>query len=65
MAARNLMRAWLLTGKHQGHGQIAVGCMPNIVDDFVTGKGLDDVDTSCFQSSFVMPFFLDFAGPAP
>ncbi|HNP35797.1 MAG TPA: alpha/beta fold hydrolase [Woeseiaceae bacterium] len=65
MAARNLMKAWLLTGKNQGHGQIAVGCMPRIVEDFVAAASLDGVDTDCIKTSFVMPFFLDFAGPAP
>ncbi|MDJ0939418.1 MAG: alpha/beta hydrolase [Woeseiaceae bacterium] len=65
MAAHSLRKAWLLTGEQQGHGQIAVGCMPRIVARFISNAGLDDVDTSCMQSSFVMPFFLDFSGPAP
>lgn len=65
MAARNLKRAWLLTGEDQGHGQLGVGCMPRIVEQFVTSAGLDGVDTECFQSSFVMPFFLSFSGPNP
>ena len=65
MAAMNLMKAWLLTGRDQGHGQIGVGCMPHIVADFVAGAGLENVDTSCIEKSFVMPFFLDYGGPAP
>ncbi len=65
MAARHLKRAWLLTGEHQGHGQLAVGCMPRIVEQFVTNAGLENVDASCMQSSFVMPFFLGFSGPNP
>lgn len=65
MAARNLHKAWLLTGKHQGHGQLAVGCMPRLIDEFVRQESLEGVDTDCFTHSFVMPFFLDFAGPAP
>ena len=65
MAARNLKRAWLLTGEHQGHGQIAVGCMPRIIERFVDNKHLETGDADCFRNSFVMPFFLDFAGPRP
>ena len=65
MAARNLRKAWLLTGEHQGHGQIAVGCMPRIIERFIDGAQLGEGDAACFQRSFVMPFFLDFSGPQP
>lgn len=67
IAARNLRKAWLLTGEYQGHGQIAVGCMPRIFERFVSNSGLDlDAgDADCLDRSFVMPFFLDFAGPRP
>lgn len=65
LAAMNLMKAWLLTGRDQGHGQLGVGCMPRIVADFVAAAGLENVDTSCVQKSFAMPFFLDYGGPAP
>lgn len=65
MAAVNLMRAWLLTGRHQGHGQVSVGCMPRIIAEFVETKSLEGVDTSCMSTNFAMPFFLDFGGPAP
>lgn len=65
LAARNLRRAWLLTGESQGHGQLGVGCMPRIIDRFVTNRELGDGDADCFESAFVMPFFLDFSGPRP
>ena len=65
LAARNLRRAWLLTGELQGHGQIGVGCMPRIFERFVTKRELVDGDAACFESAFVMPFFLDFSGPTP
>jgi pimeloyl-ACP methyl ester carboxylesterase len=65
MAARNLRKAWLLTGEHQGHGQIAVGCMPRIIERFIDSAQLGEGDAACFQRSFVMPFFLDFSGPQP
>ena len=65
MAARNLKKAWLLTGEHQGHGQIAVGCMPRIIERFVDNAQLETGDADCFRNSFVMPFFLDFSGPQP
>ncbi len=64
-AAAGLKRAWLITGKHQGHGQLGVGCMPEVVATFVNAGGLEDGDAECFNDSFVMPFFLSFSGPQP
>jgi pimeloyl-ACP methyl ester carboxylesterase len=65
MAARNLRKAWTINGTYQGHGQIAVGCMPRIIERFVDEQALVDGSADCFRSSFVMPFFLDFTGPTP
>ena len=65
MAAAGLKKAWLLTGEHQGHGQIAVGCMPRIVDGFITTMTIGEGDIDCMQRNFVMPFFVDFTGPTP
>jgi pimeloyl-ACP methyl ester carboxylesterase len=65
MAAVDLGYAAHLIGKHQGHGQIMVGCMGRIVADFVETRNPVDLDTECMERSFVTPFFLDFAGPAP
>lgn len=65
MAAIALKKAWLLTMPHQGHGQLAVGCTPRILEQFIANEGLAGVDTSCREQSFVMPFFLGFSGPAP
>ncbi len=64
-AASGLERAWLLTGEHQGHGQITVGCMPEVVAGFVTAAGLEDDADDCFRDSYVMPFFLTLSGPNP
>lgn len=64
-AAAELDRAWLLTGEHQGHGQIAVGCMPELVAGFVAAAELEDGADDCFRDSYVMPFFLTISGPSP
>ena len=65
MAALDLKNATHLVGRHQGHGQIVVGCMGGIVADFVASADPANLDTECMERSFVMPFFLDFSGPAP
>ena len=65
MAAVDLGFATHLVGKHQGHGQISVGCTNKVIADFVDSGDPMSLDTECLERSFVMPFFLDFSGPAP
>jgi len=65
MAAVDLGNARRLVGKHQGHGQITVGCTGKVVADFVVNLNPADLDASCMERNFVTPFFLDFSGPAP
>jgi len=65
LAAVDLVNARHLVGERQGHGQLAAGCMPKIVADFVSGADLNALDDSCMKDAFIMPFFLDFSGPQP
>lgn len=65
MAMVDLTNKEHLVGRHQGHGQIAVGCTSRVVADFVDAADPNDLDTDCMERNFVMPFFLDFSGPAP
>ena len=65
MAAVDLGNAVHLIGKHQGHGQIAVGCTSRVVADFVDAADPAAIDDECMERNFIMPFFLDFSGPAP
>ena len=65
LAATDLSNFLHLVGKHQGHGQIAVGCTSELVADFVAAADPGAVDAECLERNFIMPFFLDFSGPAP
>ena len=65
LAAVDLGNAIHLVGKHQGHGQIAVGCTSDLIADFVEAADPSAIDDECMERNFVMPFFLDFSGPAP
>jgi pimeloyl-ACP methyl ester carboxylesterase len=65
LAAVDLANARHLIGVRQGHGQLAAGCMPRIVADFVATTDLAALDDSCMTDAFIMPFFLDFSGPQP
>ena len=65
LAMAEMENATHLIGEHQGHGQIYVGCVPEIVADFIDAADLSSLDTQCMERSFVMPFFVDFSGPTP
>ena len=65
LAATDLTNFVPLVGKHQGHGQVAVGCTSRLVADFVEAADPAAVDDGCMERNFIMPFFLDFSGPAP
>jgi pimeloyl-ACP methyl ester carboxylesterase len=65
LAAVDLDNSRHLIGKDQGHGQISVGCTSSIVADFINSADPEGVDAGCLERSFVMPFFVDFSGPAP
>ncbi len=65
MAAVDLGNATHLVGRHQGHGQILIGCTGRLVAEFVAAASPAELDASCLERSFVTPFFLDFSGPAP
>jgi pimeloyl-ACP methyl ester carboxylesterase len=65
LAATDLSNARHLIGEHQGHGQMAAGCTPELVGDFIASLDVAALDVDCMDNAFVMPFFLDFSGPRP
>jgi pimeloyl-ACP methyl ester carboxylesterase len=65
LAAVDLVNALHLVGERQGHGQIAAGCMPKIVAQFIATADPASLDLECLENAFIMPFFLDFSGPGP
>lgn len=65
LAAVDMDNALLLTGRLQGHGLAPRGCAPDIMQEFVDEASVTDIDTSCMQRVFAMPFFLSYGGPAP
>ena len=65
LAASDLSNKHVLVGEHQGHGLAAVGCMPRLIDEFVETLQLERDAADCLESSFAMPFFVEFSGPTP
>ena len=65
LAAAELDNARSLVGRHQGHGLAVVGCVPRLIGLFIDNETLTDDDVACLDTTFAMPFFLGFSGPAP
>lgn len=62
--------ATLRNAKHvvlegQGHGQLAVGCVPRLMAEFLASAKLEDLDITCTRNAAPAPFFTSFSGPAP
>lgn len=49
----------------QGHGQLANGCMPRIVAQFIDRGAVTELDTKCLESVAPAPFMLSRTGTGP
>jgi pimeloyl-ACP methyl ester carboxylesterase len=63
-AAATLAHATQLVGRDQGHGQIAVGCVPRLFRTFLEHPE-QPLDAACLALEPPMPFFLSLLGPGP
>lgn len=48
-----------------GHGVIGVGCMLDLMADFLDEGSAETIDPSCTQNVLPPPFFVDLTGPRP
>ena len=52
-------------GRNQGHGLVAVGCVPRVLRAFLEHPAPAELNATCLDSEPTMPFFLSLLGPAP
>jgi pimeloyl-ACP methyl ester carboxylesterase len=64
-AARGLSRQRQLVLAGEGHGQLAVGCMPKLMAEFLDGTDPHALDARCLERHRPAPFFTSLTGPAP
>jgi pimeloyl-ACP methyl ester carboxylesterase len=62
---RTLPRARLLRLVGQGHGLLAVGCVPRLVEEFVRTLDARSLDTHCLDGLTQTPPFVDANGADP
>jgi len=63
--ARSLPRSRVLQVKAQGHGLMAVGCMPRLVDEFLRQADARALNAGCLDALGPTPFFIDANGSNP
>jgi pimeloyl-ACP methyl ester carboxylesterase len=64
-AARGLAHHRLLVLSGEGHGQVATGCMPTLMAEFLDAGSAETLDASCLDRHRPAPFFVNMTGPSP
>ncbi len=64
-AARGLAHHRLLVLRGEGHGQVATGCVPRLMAEFLDAAAPESLDAACLQQHRPAPFFVSMTGPAP
>jgi pimeloyl-ACP methyl ester carboxylesterase len=64
-AARGLARHRHLILSGEGHGQVATGCIPRVMQEFLDSATPAALDAACLQGHSPVPFFVSMTGPAP
>jgi pimeloyl-ACP methyl ester carboxylesterase len=63
-AARGLSRHRHVILVGEGHGQLATGCVPKIMAEFLDTADPEALDIACLEQHRPAAFFIDFTGPA-
>jgi pimeloyl-ACP methyl ester carboxylesterase len=64
-ALKQFTNARHLILRGQGHGQLAIGCMPRIVARFITNASPRELDEDCLKAVVPTPFMISSSGPTP
>ncbi|MEP6884913.1 MAG: alpha/beta hydrolase [Gammaproteobacteria bacterium] len=64
-AARGLARHRHLILSGEGHGQVATGCVPRLLAEFLDTAAPEKLDATCLRRHLPAPFFVNMTGPAP
>jgi pimeloyl-ACP methyl ester carboxylesterase len=64
-AARGLEHHRNLVLSGEGHGQVATGCVPKLMAEFLDAAAPERLDATCLEQHRPAPFFISMTGPAP
>lgn len=65
LVAKTLSNAKHIVNESQGHMQVAFGCMPVLLAQFIDSTDTQNLETDCLQRIRPLPFFIDANGPLP
>nr|MCU0492330.1 alpha/beta hydrolase [Chloroflexaceae bacterium] len=63
--AAGLPNSMHIVAPGQSHNVLYRGCLPRLLDDFLTSGSSSGLDSSCVQNLRPAPFFTSFTGPQP
>ena len=63
--AEGLSGALHLVVPDQGHGMAPIGCVPDLMQEFIETAATEGLDADCLDRVMATPFFLSAAGPGP
>ena len=63
--AEGLSGALHLVAPDQGHGMASVGCVRDLMQEFIETAATEGLDADCLDRVMATPFFLSAAGPGP
>jgi pimeloyl-ACP methyl ester carboxylesterase len=49
----------------EGHGQVATGCVPKLMAEFLDGAAPEKLDAACLEQHRPAAFFVSMSGPSP
>jgi pimeloyl-ACP methyl ester carboxylesterase len=49
----------------EGHGQVATGCVPKLIAEFLDNAAPEKLDATCLEQHRPAPFFVGLSGPSP
>jgi pimeloyl-ACP methyl ester carboxylesterase len=64
-AAQGLTRHRHVIVKDEGHGQLAIACMPRLMAAFLDSPQPEKLDVTCLKDHIPAPFFISMTGPSP
>jgi pimeloyl-ACP methyl ester carboxylesterase len=64
-AASGLTRHRHLILSGEGHGQVATGCVPKLMAEFLDAAAPETLDATCLEQHRPAPFFVSMTGPPP
>ena len=62
---KGLANGRVLSLKGMGHGELTIGCMPRLVNEFVDKLNPKQLDANCLKRVRPVPAFVNFNGAAP